>query len=477
MLQQIEVARLIPHPNNPRLDLGDLTELTESIKARGIMQNLTVMPEDVELYNRKISGKKAYAGNYIVIIGHRRTAAAKLAGIDKVLCAVVTDMDEMTQLATMLLENIQRNELTLVEQGRGFQLMLDMGENYKSISRQTGVSESTVRRKVKIVKTFGADAISKVQDRNIKLEDYERLCKVEDPEKQTEVFDKIGTNEFDWALRSAINAQEKEQRKSQIIGIISGFAVQVDKEDHNNAHGEYYWNFYRMDEGDIEEAEELADKINTDEKLSKRDIFFTVSSGYQRITIWAKDDDEPQEEDEVEKEKQRQINERMERHNRLMTMFKQAREMRISFVKKYRSTVKHVNTIDRMVVHALLQSTSVCEETLRMIFDIKHKFRSHWEKGEQETQEEAVLRIIQEYGDECYSGLDLRFIGAYCRLENSNITTNALERGYYTARYKENPGLTKIYEYLGSLGYVMSDEEDKLMNGTHELYTRSEEGN
>ena len=42
--KQIPIDMLRPHPDNPRKDLGDLTELAESIKARGVMQNLTVIP-------------------------------------------------------------------------------------------------------------------------------------------------------------------------------------------------------------------------------------------------------------------------------------------------------------------------------------------------------------------------------------------------------------------------------------------------
>ena len=44
-IQMIPIRRLIHHPENPRKDLGDLTELAESIKANGVMQNLTVVPD------------------------------------------------------------------------------------------------------------------------------------------------------------------------------------------------------------------------------------------------------------------------------------------------------------------------------------------------------------------------------------------------------------------------------------------------
>lgn len=62
----LPVSKLFPHPDNPRKDNGDLTELAESIKANGVLQNLTVVPKE--------------DGSYTVIIGHRRLAAAKLAG-------------------------------------------------------------------------------------------------------------------------------------------------------------------------------------------------------------------------------------------------------------------------------------------------------------------------------------------------------------------------------------------------------------
>ena len=131
MLQNIEINRIFPHPNNPRADLGDLSELAESIKENGILQNITVVANllakntDVETKNPcelcksprpdcddccDACTSRCNAGQhcrkpeqtFTVIIGHRRIAAAQLAGLDEVLCAVA-DMDETTQIATMLL--------------------------------------------------------------------------------------------------------------------------------------------------------------------------------------------------------------------------------------------------------------------------------------------------------------------------------------------------------------------------------------
>ena len=64
MIKNIEIGKLYPHPDNPRLEVGDVTELAASIKANGIMQNLTVIE----------GGKGVPVGEtgYTVIIGHRR---------------------------------------------------------------------------------------------------------------------------------------------------------------------------------------------------------------------------------------------------------------------------------------------------------------------------------------------------------------------------------------------------------------------
>lgn len=63
----IPVEQLMHHPDNPRFDLGDLEELTASIRANGVLQNLTVVKVDEDTYN--------------VVIGNRRMEAAKQAGL------------------------------------------------------------------------------------------------------------------------------------------------------------------------------------------------------------------------------------------------------------------------------------------------------------------------------------------------------------------------------------------------------------
>ena len=136
----IAIDHIFPHPDNPRKNLGDLTEIAESIKKRGIMQNLTVVP---------IKGKP---GDYMTLIGHRRCAGAKLAGVKEVPCIIKEGLSKNEQILIMLEENMQRSDLTVLEQAQSFQMMLDLGETETSIAEKTGFSKTTVRHRLNIAK-------------------------------------------------------------------------------------------------------------------------------------------------------------------------------------------------------------------------------------------------------------------------------------------------------------------------------------
>jgi ParB family chromosome partitioning protein len=81
MIQDIAIEQLDIHPQNVRKVYTDIDELAESIKARGVMQNLTVAPNP---------DKKDH---YLVVIGNRRLTAARKAGLKTMPCSVV----EMTE--------------------------------------------------------------------------------------------------------------------------------------------------------------------------------------------------------------------------------------------------------------------------------------------------------------------------------------------------------------------------------------------
>ncbi|AMC94236.1 hypothetical protein AOC36_09645 [Erysipelothrix larvae] len=190
MITQIETYKLVPHPGNPRNDMGDLTELADSIRENGIFQNLTVV-------------NASTAGVYKVIIGHRRLAAAILAGLETVPCAIV-DMDEKTQYSTMLLENMQRSDLTPYEQAQGIQQCLDLGMSEADISKKTGFSKKTVKRRLKMLE-LDQDLVRQSQGT---IDDYIALEEIEDIDVRNSLLKHIGTNNFRMEVEKAKTKQE-----------------------------------------------------------------------------------------------------------------------------------------------------------------------------------------------------------------------------------------------------------------------------
>ena len=109
----IETKRLRHHPDNPRKDLGDVTELADSIKKNGIMQNLTVIPiecteEDPE--KQWDANKVSPFHDFYVLIGNRRMEACLQAGLEEVPCKIVSNISKKEQVAIMLEENMQRSD-------------------------------------------------------------------------------------------------------------------------------------------------------------------------------------------------------------------------------------------------------------------------------------------------------------------------------------------------------------------------------
>ena len=179
----IALDHLHPHPDNPRKNLGDISELTESIRKNGIMQNLTVIPIKEDDDPNK--------WEYRILIGHRRAAAAKEANLLRVPCNVVFDMDPREQVAIMLEENMQRSDLTVIEQAQGFQMMLDLGETEESIAEKTGFSRTTVRHRLQIAK-LDPKAIKKHENEEhefqLSITDLIALERIKDMKTRNEIL-------------------------------------------------------------------------------------------------------------------------------------------------------------------------------------------------------------------------------------------------------------------------------------------------
>lgn len=129
---------LIPNPDNPRKSLGDQTEMVRSVKAHGVLEAVLCLPQDDN-------------GKHMLVTGHRRQDAAVKARVEYIP-AVVRAMTRVEALEAMLVENVERADLTTGEEiGAIEQLMtLDHGLSPARLCKRLGKSQAWVRTRMSL---------------------------------------------------------------------------------------------------------------------------------------------------------------------------------------------------------------------------------------------------------------------------------------------------------------------------------------
>ncbi len=436
---QLPVTSITAHPDNPRKDLGDLSELAQSIKANGVLQNLTVV---------RCLGESGQAlqGWYRCIIGHRRLAAAKMAGLAEVPC-VIAHMTQGTQLKTMIMENMQRADLTLIEQAEAFQMMIDMGDAVSDISKETGFSDTTVRRRLKLIE-FDRKQLKIAISNGATLMDFAKLDVLEDPQDKNSLLDLIGTGNFNYYLK---RAQEKQIAKANMprwIEVLNGFATPIDEVDYHTYC--YIDTLHIYSDPDAFEVPEnmQAEYVYTLDKVH------LIASIRRKITA----------EDAHKSDKETKLKELQEKAEaELEENSKRCFELRLAFVKN-----KNISLADKCILLNYLLRL-IADRELRRGYEFPNsdtlkRLLSLPAKAKPEALRDTTLGLID--GEQ--SSTALLYL-AYA-LSGDEKTNQFYRRRYgQFPAHKANKPLEALYELLEEIGYQISDEEISLMSGRHPM--------
>lgn len=445
MVTMIPRSKLEPHPDNPRKDLGDLTELATSIKRSGLLQNLTVVPHPDK------------PDMYRIIIGHRRFAAsAMVGGYDELPCAI-EDMSLADQVATMMAENMQRNDLTIANQVGGVQMMLDLGENVKAIATKTGLSETSIRKRVSIAALPKKEMRSAV-DKGATLLDLLEVTTLEDPDAQAEVLTNFGTNNFSWAVR---NAKEKEQKKkfqAEIMPLIYAKYPKITEVPETERYSGRWNEIWRVAMRD-EERKPIPDP-EPGAKYRIYDYGFGITL-YQETKGWAK-----------KKAKEKDYNAWMkDRKETAKALNEEAFELRAAFVREYRMSTKAqyadfwgkaVNEVLGWIAfssgvghyHAGWDS-----QTIRNMLALPYE--------QDRDKEETMAHELARRGVNTASFL---LAWALCGGITGDVRKEDGWCNTYSGTWKVNEDLDAQYRLLAQLGYEMSDFEKSLQDKSHDFF-------
>lgn len=135
--RMIPIDKLEPNPLQPRVEIGDLTELVLSIREKGVLEPLLVRPSDV-------------GGRFMIISGERRYRASLEVGLNELPC-IEMDVDDRAVAEISLIENLQRKDLTAFEEADGLvALSKRFGYTHEDISRKLGKARTSVTETISI---------------------------------------------------------------------------------------------------------------------------------------------------------------------------------------------------------------------------------------------------------------------------------------------------------------------------------------
>lgn len=220
-IMQIPIGDIIPNRFQPRLNFDDrgLEELSNSIKQHGIIQPLVL---------RRVNDK------YEIIAGERRYKAATLAGLSTVP-AVIANIDDNKSAEVAIVENVQRRDLTPIEEARSYKNLLDKGYlTQAELAKKMGLSQSAIANKLRLL-NLDASVQEALLNNQISERHARSLLVLHSHEDQKTWLNKIvnerlTVRELDEALKK-LSAKDNDSEEDSDIPLVKAIDLEAIKKE------------------------------------------------------------------------------------------------------------------------------------------------------------------------------------------------------------------------------------------------------
>ena len=210
---ELPLEQICTNPDQPRKFFAEeeLNDLKNSIAEYGVLQPVIV--------------KKERSGEYSLIAGERRVRAAKLAGLTKIP-AIVKDFDDRDAALISVVENVQRENLSYIEEAYAYKRLIDEFElTQGELADKIGKRQSTISNKLRIL-TLPPDIQKKLAEAKLTERHARALLKVEDPEVRERILQRVINNNLnvkqtEKLIEDFLIKEEENSRKKRKINYIS----------------------------------------------------------------------------------------------------------------------------------------------------------------------------------------------------------------------------------------------------------------
>lgn len=196
-VEQVPIGKVKPAKDNPRRKIGDVAEMAMSMRELGVIEPILATRNN---------------GSYEVVAGARRLAAAELAGLDTVP-VIVREFTPQERLLAMTIENLQREDLTAVEEANAYQRLLDeLQISQRDLANRVGKTQSHISKRIGLL-ALPKDVQAKVDSGGITIADAVELGKLADhPAQLKKALEGPNYQSLDVRISHELHAIEREKK-------------------------------------------------------------------------------------------------------------------------------------------------------------------------------------------------------------------------------------------------------------------------
>ena len=437
-------SQLHPHPDNPRKDLGDLEELKASIREHGIMQNLTVVPVDDDLEDFRI------------LIGHRRFAASE-GILSKLPCVLAEGLTKADQVSIMLCENMQRSDLTFLEQAHGFQLMMDLGDTVETISQKTGFSEATVKHRLEIAKLKQKSIDAAMENFQPTISDYIELEKVKDLKERNEILKEAeSSSDLRHSVEAYVDEQNRKKNSKKYLELVNSLGWKEIKEYFYSYGSDPKWEEIKeLSKIDLEkEYDDSA--IQTFAQKNTKPVFYRCDGYY--ISFAYKN---TQKKVEKKKTKQELLEEARKKNTAILN------DTRTVICDRYYEFIDEIDDVKEFKELSDKQRIKFMERLFEVLVDLG-SYLSTFEHTYSIRSKNDLKDLKTDY-EGMPDALQRLMIHVWAVLASSH--SNNFVEWNFTKNMKVLKGHQQLYSTLYFFGFRLNDEYKAIIEGKSDLYT------